>query len=744
MCKVGRHNAACGRTIKALENRPDGQVQENRLLTEINDLYRILEALKQTYTMVRNSTKLILACIVLGVVNQACAVGSAGKASANEVRPANPARNSDLLAGQPQSGVPEPVTLRTDVLKASPAAAPAPVQGVKPPAPELAAPQPQGTPTVSGYEAPLKAPSDKPSLAAPKNPIVLAQAAAAPRPAATAPRAAAEPATLPTPTRLSSIVAAAPLATPTRADLPTTMPPSATSLAAALTAAPPKSADMPPQDPTATAIRPSATAKPTDPLALPASNGTAGEPAVVANSGVAPVASTTMTSTQAVYSDTPAEIVPGNLWVRIRMGYAIAEVESPLVQRHMTWYLNRPEYLERMVERGRRYLHYIVEELERRHMPLEIALLPMIESAYNPVAYSRAHASGIWQFIPATGKHYGLEQNWWYDGRRDVTAATGAALDYLQKLHDDFGDWQLALAAYNWGEGAVGRAIAKNQRARKPTDYRSLKMPKETANYLPKLQAVKNIIADPERYGILLVEIPDQPYFIRVNAPSHIDVKRAAQLAEVPLEEFRNLNPAHNRPVISSDGERTLLVPVDKAETFASNLEANDDPLVSWQTYQLKPNDKLEQVAARYGITVATLKQVNGIGTRKKVRSGQMLLVPTPAAMQHAKLEHTLDPFEFQPPMAGPDMETYRVKRSDTLQRIANHYQVTTRQIVKWNHLKGGRIAVGQQLTIYPDTAPTAKRASHGKSAKQSEPAKPKAKKTSAAATPGKKQLARN
>jgi membrane-bound lytic murein transglycosylase D len=275
-------------------------------------------------------------------------------------------------------------------------------------------------------------------------------------------------------------------------------------------------------------------------------------------------------------------------------------------------------------------------------------------------------------------------------------------------VHADFGDWQLALAAYNWGEGAVSRAIDKNQRKRKPTDYRSLKMPKETANYLPKLQAVKNIIADPARYGILLEEIPNQPYFIRVNVPSQIDVKRAAELADVPLEEFRSLNPAHNRPVITSAGERTVLLPVEKAETFANNLQANDEPLVSWQTYQLKPNEKIEQVAARYGLTVNTLKQVNGIGTRKRLRPGQTLLVPTPAAMQDANLEQSIDPLEFQ--SAGPEMETYRVKHSDTLPRIANHFHVSQRQIIRWNHLKGGRIRPGQTLTIYPDSAPVAKR----------------------------------
>ena len=685
-------------------------------MTQINGLYRILNAIEQTYTMVRNSTKLIAACIVLGVVNQACAVGSVGKSPAVEASPPS---------AVPVSEPPAKRELTTTVTTV--AAGDGPTINTDPPKPAAAAPEPAAAPKTVAAEPPVARPTAAPHSSSYAEaarsgqrstpPIVVAQAAAAPRAVHPIARTSSDAVVIGASSR------PAPTVSHTAPTGVSSVAPSATAEAVSGKAAESASTEATTTPMDATAFVPAAPGTP--PTVTPVVMQAPGTPAIV-------------------YSDTPKDPLPGNLWDRIRSGYAIPEVESPLVQRHMTWYLNRPDYLERMVERSRRYLHFVVEELENRNMPLEIALLPMIESAYNPVAYSRAHASGIWQFIPDTGRRYGLEQNWWYDGRRDVTEATRAALDYLQKLHTDFGDWQLALAAYNWGEGAVSRAIDKNQRLRKPTDYRSLKMPKETANYLPKLQAVKNIIADPARYGIQLEEIPNQPYFIRVNVPSQIDMKRAAELADVPLEEFRSLNPAHNRPVITSAGERTVLLPVEKAETFATNLEANDEPLVSWQTYQLKPNEKIEQVAARYGLKVSTLKQVNGIGARKHLRPGQTLLVPTPAAMQDANLERSIDPLEFQP--TGPEMETYRVKHSDTLARIANHFHVSQRQIIRWNHLKGGHIRPGQTLTIYPDTAPVAKRSTvRTKAPKNVQTVKAKAPaKKGPVQTSGKQHLVRN
>ena len=319
---------------------------------------------------------------------------------------------------------------------------------------------------------------------------------------------------------------------------------------------------------------------------------------------------------------------PTSLWQRIRNGFGLPDISSLLVREQEAWFANRPDYIKRTVARSSRYLYHIVEEVEKRGMPSEIALLPIIESAYNPVAYSRAHASGIWQFIPSTGKLYGLQHNFWYDGRRDVMAATNAALGYLEKLYDMFGSWDLALAAYNWGENAVARAIAKNLAKGLATDYQSLTMPLETRYYIPKLQAVKNIIANPAQYGIELAEVPNQPYFVAVTTTKHIDVKLAAKLADVALEEFVSLNPGYSRPVIRVSGEQTLLLPSDKAATFRANLENHDQPLVSWQAYKLKSGDSIDRVAARHHISVAQLKQVNGISGKRRVGAGSTQLVP--------------------------------------------------------------------------------------------------------------------
>ena len=361
-----------------------------------------------------------------------------------------------------------------------------------------------------------------------------------------------------------------------------------------------------------------------------------------------------------------------DLWERIRTGFAMQEIDSPLVARHEAWYLNRPEYVQRMVERSRLYLYFVVEELEKRGMPTEIALLPMIESAYNPQAYSRMRAAGMWQFIPSTGKKYGLQQNFWYDGRRDVLAATRAALDYLQFLHDTFGDWELALAAYNCGESGLQRAIAKNRARHKPTDYFSLKMPKETRNYLPKLQAVKNIISNLDTLGFELEPVPNQAYFTVVNAPGHMDVVKAAQLADMPVEEFRSLNPGYNRPVMIKATARQILLPVDKVDEFQANLENNAEPLVTWQTYTLKKGETLEKVAAKFDIEVQRLKEVNGLTRHKRMQPGQMLLVPLEERRRNDQPGRDLQPRRL-PGFAGG------IQRIGALPRALRRYAVEHR-----------------------------------------------------------------
>ena len=233
-----------------------------------------------------------------------------------------------------------------------------------------------------------------------------------------------------------------------------------------------------------------------------------------------------------------------NLWDRIRTGFAFNEMDTPLVKNNEIWYENHPDYVSRMLDRSKLYLYYIVQQVEKRGMPTEIALLPMVESAFNPKAYSKSHAAGIWQFIPSTGKNFGLKQNWWYDERLDIMAATNAALDYLQKLHDMFGSWELALAAYNWGEGAVSRAVARNEAKGKSTEYTQLRMPNETRNYVPRLIALKHIIMNPQVYDLTLNDIPNRPYFTKVVTKDHMDLAVAARLAEMPLDEFVSPGPS--------------------------------------------------------------------------------------------------------------------------------------------------------------------------------------------------------
>jgi membrane-bound lytic murein transglycosylase D len=393
-----------------------------------------------------------------------------------------------------------------------------------------------------------------------------------------------------------------------------------------------------------------------------------------------------------------------DLLQRMRNGFSMPDINNDLVLSHQQWFLNRPDYLRRVVERSSRYLHHIVEELDRRGMPMELALLPMVESAYNPMAYSRAKASGLWQFIPATGKRYNLDQNWWKDDRRDIVASTAAALDYLQTIYEMHGDWHLALASYNWGEGAVGRAISKNRAQGLPTDYLSLTMPNETKNYVPKLQALKNIFSSPALLTELkLLKIPNRAYFGPVTRTANIDVKVAARLAEMPVQEFIALNPSHNRPVIQSD--TAMVIPADKMDTFMNNLEAHEGsnkPLSSWQAYTMQPGDKLEKIAPRFGMTVANLKEANGIQGRIKVSAGSTLLV----AGNDGKEAASMAPLPEQPrlPAADPDprnsARSHTVSKGQTLPLIARRYGTTVAEIKRINHLRSDRIAVGSRLLL--------------------------------------------
>ena len=394
----------------------------------------------------------------------------------------------------------------------------------------------------------------------------------------------------------------------------------------------------------------------------------------------------------------------GDLWDRIVKGYAIPDIDGPLVEKWEQWYSQRPDYVARMIERSRRYLYHIVTEVETRGMPLEIALLPMVESAFNPNAMSVSRASGIWQFMPSTGKVYGLEQTWWFDSRRDVVAATSSALDYLQTLNAEFNDWQLSLAAYNWGEGNVRRAVARSRANGLPTDFANLtRMADETRNYVPKLQAVKNIIANPQKYGLVLADVPNAPYFAVVRTTVRMDVKRAAELAELPLDEFLALNPQHNRPVISGADDYAILLPIDKAEVFAAKLNLVDQPLVSWQAHRMKAGESLPQIAIRYGLSIETLRSVNGIGPRQTVPAGYALLVPMQRPTQEAA--ESLANAVFTTVPAGRTFY-HTVSRGETLYAIAARYGVTPQDVTRWNRLASDNVNVGQRLRVTSDVSP--------------------------------------
>lgn len=322
---------------------------------------------------------------------------------------------------------------------------------------------------------------------------------------------------------------------------------------------------------------------------------------------------------------------PSNdLWVQIRQGFQLLELDNPLVEKQIQWLVNRPDYVNRSMARSSRYLFYIVEEVNRRNMPTEIALLPFVESAFNPEAKSTAKAMGIWQFMPRTGQDFKLTQNVFRDERRDVMQSTNAALDYLQRLYKQFGDWQLALAAYNWGEGNVARAIKRNQALRKPTDYQSLTMPRETREYVPKLMAYKNIVQNPEAYNIVLPELKNHPYFVAIDVTRDIDVDVAAQLAEMSLEDFRNLNPSFNKPVILAAADQQMLLPFARAELFQMNLASYTKPLSSWTALKVTKSETPEQLATRLALNPETIRDVNNIPRGMRIRAGSTVLIPKP------------------------------------------------------------------------------------------------------------------
>lgn len=406
-----------------------------------------------------------------------------------------------------------------------------------------------------------------------------------------------------------------------------------------------------------------------------------------------------------------------DLWERIRRGFTLPDLTNKFAVQATRWYSAQPDYITRMSSRASLYLFHIVEQIEKRGMPMELALLPFVESAMQPEAESHAKAVGLWQFIPSTGKRYSLEQNQFKDERRDVIESTRAALDYLQKLHDDFGDWHLALAAYNCGEGCVGRAIQRSRAAKKATDYSSLRLPRETQYYVPKLQAIKNIVRDPAKHGLELPAIRNEPYFVALPRMRDMDVITAARLAEMPVDEFRALNPAFKRPVIVAAAQPNVLLPADRVETFKGNLaafEATGQPLASWTTYTLRENETLEQVAKRAGLTEASLRDANRIPPRYRLAARSTILIPRDETMEDdITPEKLAASFGLVPEHANSRQMTYRVRKGDTLFSVAKRWNVKPEEIVAWNNLRGNQLFSGQRLSLTVIRAPATKKATH-------------------------------
>ena len=451
-----------------------------------------------------------------------------------------------------------------------------------------------------------------------------------------------------------------------------------------------------------------ATVPPPAPAAPAASAAPTPVPAAIAPPPLAPVIPAgplqPITAGQASSLDVAGMQVPADLWDRIRRGFKMNDLEGDLVRQQEQWYSSRPDYIQRMTERSKKYLFHIVEELERRNMPSELALLPFIESAFNPQAVSSARAAGMWQFMPATGTYFELKQNVFRDDRRDVLASTRAALDYLQKLHGMFGDWQLALAAYNWGEGSVGRAIAKNRKMGLGVTYADLSMPNETRYYVPKLQAVKNLIANPQTYRTELPLIENHPYFQSVKVTRDIDVELAAKLADVKLEDFKALNPSMKRPVILAAGTPEILLPWDNAHVFERNFDAyTKGQFASWTAWSAPSTMTVGEAARRIGTSENELRSANTIPPRMLIKGGSVLIVPRTPQQQQDVTSQVADNGQLNlAPEITTRRTTVRAGKRDTVVRIANRYRLNPAEVASWNSVAvGAAFKAGQQIVLF-------------------------------------------
>ncbi len=476
----------------------------------------------------------------------------------------------------------------------------------------------------------------------------------------------------------------------------------------------PEPAPAPPALPAA----PEATAPAGAPAA--AASATPGDAAVAAQTPAAVAsAASSAASTPALVPLAPVEprgrldadydAVRTDLWARVRSGYALPELEGELVAKWENWYATRPDYVQRMTERGGRYLFHILEEIERRGMPSELALLPFIESAFNPQAVSSARAAGMWQFMPATGREFELRQNLFRDDRRAVLESTSAALDYLQRLHARFGDWHLALAAYNWGQGNVQRAIDRNRRAGRDTGYTDLNMPDETRNYVPKLQAVRNIVARPTAFSLVLPPLENHPHFLSVPIDRDIDVALAARLSGLPLEDFHQLNPQLNKPVILAAGTPMVLLPYDNANNFLRGLAQHRGPLASRTQWVAPRNVKPAEPARIVGMAEERLREVNRIPPRMIIKSGSTLLVPRSATAEQDVAEHIADNalIALAPEARPLRRVAFKARKGDTVLRVAQRYKVSPAQVAQWNGVSHqAQFKAGQSVVVMLAPAP--------------------------------------
>ncbi|MGO9992386.1 MAG: LysM peptidoglycan-binding domain-containing protein [Steroidobacteraceae bacterium] len=394
-----------------------------------------------------------------------------------------------------------------------------------------------------------------------------------------------------------------------------------------------------------------------------------------------------------------------DLFERMRAGFAFDEVQEPAIDQQLAWFEHNPDYLERVFQRGQRYMYHIITEVERRGMPTEFALLPVVESAYEPFAYSVSRAAGLWQFIPGTGVRFGLKQTWWYDGRRDVIESTRAALDYLQELHDEFnGDWLLAIAAYNVGEAGVERAIAFNRSVGRPTDFWHLNLPAETRAYVPKLLAMKRLMAEPERYGLEFAPIPNEPYFAVIDTDSQIDLKIAAQLAGTSNDELIALNPGYNRWATDPAGPHRMLVPIDNADAYESALQTlAPEDRVRYVMHAVQRRETLPMIAKRYGTSASVLAKINDLnGVR--VSEGQSLKIPEISGQLPDKVliaASRVDRPETDTAGRKERQIVYRVRAGETLSSIAHRNNIPVSTLARLNNLgTSDSLVKGQRLIL--------------------------------------------